>query len=185
MPWPQTLLIYIFCKNCVEPISRSGWVLPSAHAVWGGEGQDHQQVDHGQIITQPQRPLSIISAPQIYHTMVLSAVTHSLVIGCKMRQEDPTADTSMVTRPPHHTYTMLVAGLLQTQIQKLLWILQIFPYNSQQTHNAPWPTACHSVLVNVSMLEGIGLAVLLCIWVWKHVRDNLFVWLCAVWGHFL
>ena len=122
--------IYIFCKNCVEPISRSGWVLPSAHAVWGGEGQDHQQVDHGQIITQPQRPLSIISAPQIYHTMVLSAVTHSLVIGCKMRQEDPTADTSMVTRPPHHTYTILVARLLQTQIQKLLWILQIFPYNS-------------------------------------------------------
>ena len=78
-----------------------------------------QQVDHGQIITQLQW-LSIISAPQIYHTMVLSAVTHSLVIGCKMRQEDPTADTSMVTRPPHHTYTMLVAGLLQTQIQKLL-----------------------------------------------------------------
>ena len=79
-----------------------------------------QQVDHGQIITQPQRPLSIISAPQIYHTMVLSAVTHSLVIGRKVRNEDPTADTSMVTRPPHHTYTMLVAGLLQTQIQKLL-----------------------------------------------------------------
>ena len=72
-----------------------------------------QQVDHGQIITQLQW-LSL------YHTMVLSAVTHSLVIGRKVRNEDPTADISMVTRPPHHTYTMLVAGLLQTQIQKLL-----------------------------------------------------------------
>jgi len=125
--------------------------------------------------TQPQRPLSIISAPQIYHTTVLSAVTHSLVIGCKMRQEDPTADTSMVTRPPHHTYTMLVARLLQTQVQKLPWILQIFPYNSQQTLTAPWPTARHSVLVIVSMLECIGLAVLLCIWVWKHVE---MIYLC-------
>ena len=80
-------------------------------------------MDHGiNIITQPKRPLSVISALQKYHTMVLSAVTHSLVIGCKMRQEDPTADTSMVTRPPHHTYTMLVlvARLLQTQFKKLL-----------------------------------------------------------------
>ena len=42
----------------------------------------------------------------LYHTMVLSAVTHSLVIGRKVRNEDPTADTSMVTRPPHHTYTI-------------------------------------------------------------------------------
>ena len=56
----------------------------------------------------------------LYHTMVLSAVTHSLVIGRKVRNEDPTADTSMMTRPPHHTYTILVARLLQTQIQKLL-----------------------------------------------------------------
>ena len=70
---------------------------------------------------------------------------------------------------------ILVAGLLQTQIQKLLWILQIFPYNSQQTLTPLWPTARHSVLVNVSMLECIGLAVLLCIWVWKHVE---MIYLC-------
>ena len=52
--------------------------------------------------------------------MVLTAVTHSLVIGRKVRNEDPTADTSMVTRPPHHTYTILVASMerlyMETQV---------------------------------------------------------------------
>ena len=165
------------------PSLGQGGYCRQAHAGWGGEGQDHQQVYHGQIITQPQW-LSVISAPQIYHNMVLSAITHSLVIGRKMRKEDPTSDTSIVTWPTHHTFTLLVARLLQTQIQKLFWILQIFPYNSQQTLTAPWPTAHHSVLVNVSMLEGIGLAVYLSLktckrrfnWVIVCSLRSLLVW---------
>ena len=177
MPWPQTLLIYIFCKNCVEPISRSGWVLPSAHAAEVERARTTSRLIMGKLLhnRNGRYPLSPLRKYIIPWFCLQSPVTHSLVIGCKMRQEDPTADTSMVTRPPHHTYTMLVAGLLQTQIQKLLWILQIFPYNSQQTLTAPWPTARHSELVNVSMLECIGLAVLLCIWVWKHVE---MIYLC-------
>ena len=161
------------------PSLNLGGYCRQTHAVWGGEGQDHQQPSGWSwanyyttaMVIRYLRSANI----SLYHTMVLSAVTHSLVIGRKVRNEDPTADTSMVTRPPHHTYTMLVAGLLQTQIQKLLWILQIFPYNSQQTLTVSWPTARHSVLVNVSMLECIGLAVLLCIWVWKHVE---MIYLC-------
>ena len=161
------------------PSLNLGGYCRQTHAVWGGEGQDHQQPAGWSwanyyttaMVIRYLRSTNI----SLYHTMVLSAVTHSLVIGRKVRNEDPTADTSMVTRPPHHTYTMLVAGLLQTQIQKLLWILQIFPYNSQQTLTPLWATAHHSVLVNVSMLECIGLAVLLCIWVWKHVE---MIYLC-------
>ena len=100
----------------------------------------------------------------------LQSHIHWLLVA-KWDWEDPTADTSLVTRPPHHTYTNLVAGLLQ----QLLRILQIFPYNSQQTLTPLWPTARHSELVNVSVLECIAMAVLLGIWVWKHVE---MIYLC-------
>ena len=115
------------------PSLNLGGYCRQTHAVWGGEGQDHQQpADYWANYCTTAMVIRYLRSANIslYHTMVLSAVTHSLVIGRKVRNEDPTADTSMVTRPPHHTYTILVARLLQTQIQKLLWILQIFPYNS-------------------------------------------------------
>ena len=108
--------------------------------------------------------------------MVLSAVTHSLVTGCKMRKEDPTSDTSMVTRLPHHPYTILVARLLQTQITDPEVALYLTNISLQQptdsdftlimTNNIPSFSSGHCVNVESYWL---------CIWVWKHVREGWFI----------
>ena len=187
MPWPQTLLIYIFCKNCVEPIFRSGWGLPSAHAVWGGEGQDHQQVDHGQIITQLQW-LSVISAPQIYHYIIPWFCQQS------------------------HIHWLLVAKWeMRIQLLILAW------WPGRHTTPTPfwWPGCCrhrsrsyfefykyfHTTAKTDSdstVTNSPSFRIGQCVIVWMHwlgcvavylslktCRDDLFVWLCVVWGHFL
>ena len=96
------------------PSLNLGGYCRQTHAVWGGEGQDHQQPagwSWANYYTTAMVIRYLRSANiSLYHTMVLSAVTHSLVIGRKVRNEDPTADTSMVTRPPHHTYNLHCAG---------------------------------------------------------------------------
>ena len=86
-----------------------GWYCRQAHAGsrmrwrWPGPPAGWSWANY---YTTTTAVLSVISVQQIYDTMVLSSVTHSLVPGCKMRKEDPTDDIcSIVTRLPPNTYT--------------------------------------------------------------------------------
>ena len=110
--------------------------------------------------------------------MVLSAVTHSLVIGCKMRQEDPTADTSMVTRPPHHTYTIRMHSGGRAAADTDPEVAVNFTNISIQQPTDSDSTVTNSPSFSIGQCVNVGMHWLGCVAVYlslKTCRDDLFV----------